>query len=94
MTSKLKAHFPLILERDELLPAIQADPILAMLYDSWTPARQEEFINFCTGMKGVKILYDSFFKEVMNPEYTPERLEAFLSVVLKRKVRTMCLLLF
>ena len=38
-------------------------------------------------MKGIKILYDSFFKEVMNSEYTPERLEAFLNVVLKRKVK-------
>ena len=58
-----------------------------MLYGSWTPERQEEFVNFCTGMKGIKILYDSFFKEVMNSEYTPERLEAFLNVVLKRKAK-------
>lgn len=32
-------------------------------------------------------MYDSFFKEVMNPEYVPERLESFLGVVLKRKVK-------
>lgn len=87
MTSKLKTHFPLILTREELLTTIQSDVKLSALYSRWTPARQEEFLNFCTGVKGIKILYDSFFKEVMNPEYTPERLEAFLSVVLKRKVK-------
>lgn len=87
MISKLKTHFPLIREREEVLSTIQADTRLSALYNSWTPARQDEFLNFCTGMKGIRVLYDSFFKEVMNPEYTPERLEAFLSVVLKRKVK-------
>ena len=87
MISKLKTHFPLIREREEVLSTIQSDTRLSALYNSWTPARQDEFLNFCTGMKGIKVLYDSFFKEVMNPEYTPERLEAFLSVVLKRKVK-------
>lgn len=38
-------------------------------------------------MKGVKILYDSFFKEIMNPEYTPDRLARFLSLVLGKQVR-------
>lgn len=33
------------------------------------------------------LLYDSFFKEAMNPEYAPERLESFLSVLLKHKVK-------
>lgn len=87
MTSKLKAHFPIIREREELLSTICSNIRLSTLYNSWSPARQDEFLNFCTGMKGIKILYDSFFKEVMNPEYTPERLESFLSVVLKRKVK-------
>ena len=42
--------------------------------------------DFCTGMKGVKILYDSFFKEIMSPEYTPGRLNCFLSLLLGKKV--------
>lgn len=32
------------------------------------------------------MLYDSFFKEIINPEYTPERLEEFLSLILRQKV--------
>lgn len=33
------------------------------------------------------MLYDSFFKEVANPEYSQERLNDFLSVMLKQKVK-------
>ena len=53
----------------------------------YNKSTQEEFLNIVTGMKGVKILYDSFFKEIMNPEYNPERLEKFLTLLLGRKVK-------
>ena len=33
------------------------------------------------------MLYDAFFKEIMNPETVPERLEDFLEVLLQRKVK-------
>jgi len=33
------------------------------------------------------MLYDAFFKEVMNPESAPERLNEFLSLVLETPVR-------
>lgn len=36
---------------------------------------------------GSKALYDSFFKEIMNPENVPERLNEFLSLLLGQKVR-------
>ena len=42
---------------------------------SWGDAVRQEFLDFCTGVRGVKLLYDSFFKEIMNPETVPERLE-------------------
>ena len=87
MKSKLKEYFPLIQERGELLDEIRANEQLTTIFEGWPGARQEEFLDFCTGVKGVKVLYDSFFKEIMNPEYTPERLESFLSVVLKRKTK-------
>ena len=35
----------------------------------------------------MKMLYDGFFKEVMNPEYAPRRLGDFLSEVLGAAVR-------
>ena len=49
--------------------------------------KQREFSDRCTGAKGGKILYDSLFKEIMNPEYSPERMNDMLSVLLKRKVK-------
>lgn len=92
MTNKLKNYFPLIRERDELLTEIKENPRLYTIYKEWSLENQEEFLDFCTGIRGVKILYDSFFKEVMNPEYTPERLEQLLCVLLKRKVRVVRIL--
>lgn len=43
----------------------------------------------CTGVRGVKTTYDAFFKEYMNPEYSPERLSDFLSLVLQQKVKVL-----
>ena len=87
MADRLKDYFPMIRKREELLCEIQSDRALSNLYRQLGPEMQEEFLNFCTGMVGAKILRDSFFKEVLNPEYAPERLEYFLSTVLKRKVK-------
>ena len=87
MADKLKNYFPLIREREELISEIEENPELRAVFEKWTSKNREEFLDFCTGVRGMKILYDSFFKEVMNPEYAPERLEEFLCVVLKRKVR-------
>ena len=86
MENKLKNYFPLIRERKEVLKEIGGNSGLQALYQNWTPEWQEEFLDFCTGMKGVKILYDSFFKEIMSPEYTPDRLNRFLSLLLGKKV--------
>ncbi len=34
----------------------------------------QEFLDLCTGVKGLKLLYDGFFKEIMNPEAKPQRM--------------------
>ncbi len=86
MTSKLKQHFPMIHEREALLEQIQSTPSLRQQFDSWQPYQQKEFLDFCTGVRGVKLLYDFFFKEILSPEYTPERLNRLLSVLLGRHV--------
>ncbi len=87
MAEELKHYFPMIRERKELLLEIQRKESLKNLYEKLSREMKEEFINFCTGARGAKILRDSFFKEVMNPEYSPEHLEEFLSIVLKRRVK-------
>mgnify|MGYP000712295338 CR=1 FL=1 len=56
-------------------------------FESWEEENQEEYLDICTGVKGVKVLYDTFFKAVMNPDTRPERLNDFLSTVLGRTVK-------
>ena len=92
MAEMLKNYFPTIREKNELLYEIQENVILRDMFGQLSPELKEEFLNFCTGMKGLKILRDSFFKEVINPEYDSERLESLLSVMLERKVKILRIL--
>ena len=89
MANNLKEYFPLIRERNEVLADINSKQSFRNVFDGWKKEQQEEFLDFCTGVKGVKILNDSFFKEVMNPEYAPERLNDFLSTILKQRVKVL-----
>ena len=75
MTSKLRDYFPMIRSREEILKEIQDNIKFTKKFYSWREPERQEFLDFCTGVRGVKILYDSFFKEIMNPETVPERLE-------------------
>ena len=92
MTGKLKQYFPMIWERSELLGEIQKNPFLDDQFQGWTNEQQEEFLNSCTGVKGIKPLYDTFFKEIMSPEYHPERLNRLLSLLLGTEVRIQAVL--
>ncbi len=76
----------MIRTRQEVMTEIEKNNKLKELFYSWKDYEQEEFLDFCTGVKGVKMLYDAFFKEVFNPEYAPERLGDFLSQILGQKV--------
>ena len=86
MSNKLKELFHMIEERNEILNKINSSANLSKIFGSWKTVQQEEFLNFCSGEKGVKILYDSFFKEIFNPEYSPERLSTLLSLLIGEKV--------
>lgn len=87
MSNKLQQYFPMIRTEAQVRKEIYADGGLRRIFDGWSKEQQQEFLDFCTGAKGVKMLYDAFFKEILNPETTPERIEGLLSVILKRKVR-------
>ena len=85
-TSKLKQYFPMIREREDIKQEVYENPKLLEKYREWDEEQQEEFLDYCTGVKGVKILYDAFFKEIMNPENTPERLNELLSLLFGQSV--------
>ncbi|WP_418751135.1 PD-(D/E)XK nuclease family transposase [Frisingicoccus sp.] len=89
MAHNLKDYFPVIRTREEVEKCIREDKHLRKTFNEWELQEREEFLDICTGVHGAKMLYDGFFKEVMNPEYAPERLSDFLSLVLKKQIRVM-----
>ena len=84
--NRLKDYFPVIREKEEIRREIENNLHLREKFGVWNHEQQELFLDFCSGVRGVKMLYDSFFKEIMNPEYTPERLNELLSLLIGEKV--------
>jgi len=92
MANGLKQYFPMIREKAEILSDIQKSDLMRKVYESWNQEQQEVFISYCTGMRGIKLLYDTFFKELFNPDTTPERLEELLSIIMQQKVKILYVL--
>ena len=82
MTNKLQQYFPMIRTREEVLNEIESKSRLKNLFYEWTEENQNEFLDFCTGVKGIKIMYDFMIKEILNPENTPERVNELLTLLL------------
>lgn len=89
MAGRLKQYFPMIRDREEVISEIRSRKELEEQFDRWNLQQQEEFLDFCTGVRGIKLLYDGFFKEIMNPEYKPERMDDFLSQILGKRVKVL-----
>ena len=87
MQTKLQEYFPMIKTRQTILNEINRNSKLCNIFERWEKNQQEEFLDFCTGVKGVKLLYDAFFKQIMNPETAPKRLEEFISAAIGEKVK-------
>lgn len=92
MTNKLQQYFPMIQSRKEILFQINQQKKLQTTFDNWLPSQQELFLDFCSGVRGVKILYDFMFKEILNPETVPERLNDLLSLIMAQKVSVLSVL--
>lgn len=84
--TNLSKFFPMIKTKETILEEINANDTLRTIFNNWPEKHQKEFLSICTGSKGVKKLYDCYFKEILNPEYAPERLSSLLSCILDRKV--------
>ncbi len=84
--TKLSQFFPGIRAKELVLDEITSNKSLSSTFNKWNEKQQQEFLDICSGNKGVKMLYDSYFKEILSPEYAPERLSDFLSVLLNQKV--------
>ena len=87
MANILQQCFPEIRTREAVIREISESEKLRSVWVKWNDQQQKEFLDCCTGAKGVRILYDAFFMEVMNPETAPERLEELLSLILCQRIR-------
>ena len=75
MKTKLQKYFPdLIRSREAVEHEIAQRTGLTLIYNSWTKERQQEFLDFCTGVKGINVMYDFVSKSILNPDAAPERL--------------------
>ena len=87
MSETLKQLFPNIRTEEAIIGEIKSDENLLAEYESWTELQQRDFLKFCSGMRGVKVLNDGFGKEILSPIYHPERLEELLSCILETEVK-------
>ncbi len=87
MNNTLKKYFPIIRTKDEIIQIINKNNILKEKFYNYPKHLQNELLNCCSGAKGLKILYDPFFKEIFNPEYNPSHLNDLLSEILGTKVK-------
>ena len=85
MANSLRTYFPTLQSREEILGKIHGSKELEEIFHSWQEKQREEFLDFCTGAKGVKMLYDFCIKAILNPEIYPERLEELISLLLGKK---------
>lgn len=88
----MRDFFKNLLTEQEMRDRIERRDDLKELFESWDTGQQQEFLDRCTGKRGYNILYDAYFKEVMNPEYDSTRLESFLEVVIGEPVKILKLL--
>ena len=87
MTNKLQQYFPMIRTEEEVLSEINSRSHLKQMYEEWEEEEQREFLDFVTGAKGAKMMYDFISKEILNPEIYKERVEEFISLLLGQNVK-------
>ena len=85
---KLNQAFPMIRSREAVLKDIENNPILKETFNKWNPEAQKQFLDICSGVRGVKMCYDPYFKEILNPETAPNRLKSFLETLLECKIKS------
>jgi len=78
--------------REEVLSVIKADFETYCTFLEMKPEFREQFLEFCTGIRGVKMSYDPFFKHIFDAEIHPERLSGFLSQIIGEPVKVKAVL--
>ena len=71
---------------EEAMGRIKSSSKALQLYSEFPEDIQDKLFSFIQGGLGLPILYDNFFKQIMDPILHPHRLEQFLSTILEQKV--------
>ena len=74
MKNKLQTYFPIIRTRGEVLEELRENKELWKTFCGWKETCQQEYLDLCTGVKGIKLLYDTYFKAIMNPDTRPDQI--------------------
>ena len=82
----LKEIFGNPISRKEALSIVENSPTAYKKFLAFEPKYQTQVLEFIQEIRGLPILYDGFFKSVLDPFSTPERLENFLSCLLGQPV--------
>ncbi len=68
--------------REEVMKEIEENPAVYSTFLNLNKDFREQFVQFCMGVRGVKVTYDPFFKYIFNAEEHPERLSDMLSLII------------
>lgn len=74
------------ISRKEALDVIKQSDFAYSKFCEFSEKNQEDILGFVQGNKGLPILYDGFYKHVLDPERNPERLEGFLTELFGQSV--------
>jgi hypothetical protein len=77
------------ISREAAMDLIQKSPSTLQKFLQFSKEHQENLLAFIQGNKGLPILYDGFYKYVLDPTRHPERLESFLSELFGQPVTIM-----
>jgi len=75
------------ISREEAMSLIKSNTETYNIFLDFSERHQEDVLEFIQGNKGLPILYDGFYKYVLDPERHPERLESFLSNLFAQEVK-------
>ena len=92
MDADLRNVFHIPHDKLDLRKTINSTPRLKKQFDSWSERRQEEFLDFCTGARGIPILYDTFFKMVFSPEFHTDRIKSLIGSLLGLEIESISIL--
>ena len=84
--TNLKQYYPMLRTKEQVRESISKNYDVNRIFLNMSPENRDRFVDICSGNRGVRILYDAYFKEIFNPDIDPQRLIRLLSLLLNKKI--------